>query len=216
VTATGPVSGRPLDLAIVTGDMTDSAQANELHWLAAILDGGPVHPDSGDLGRFEGVGSLDRHDPAVRHPDGGPGDVARDRTAFPLAPGCSMPPVDRSPQQAWACPGSRCTAIMTGWSRERRQYPEGTTMHATGTSKAWRPGPGAQAQPARDLLDGIIDERTMDLLAKAEVRAGHRGCATAAPGSQRACRLATWRTAAMGFTQRTADQGTAYYRHDLG
>lgn len=215
VTATGPVSGRPLDLAIVTGDMTDSAQANELHWLAAILDGGPVHPDSGDLGRFEGVGSLDWHDPAYWHPDGGRGDVARDRHGFPLAPG--LLDAARRPFAAagLGLPWLAVYGNHDGLVQGTLAVSEGTTMHATGTSKAWRPGPGAQAQAARDLLDGIIDERTMDLLAKAEVRA-----VTADAQRRHLARSehVAWHLAhgGHGFTQRNADQGTAYYRHDLG
>lgn len=41
------VSGRPFDLALVTGDMTDGGQQNELDWVLEILAGGVIHPDSG-------------------------------------------------------------------------------------------------------------------------------------------------------------------------
>lgn len=45
---TSPVSGRPLDLVMTTGDNTDNTQCNETRWLIDLLDGGKdVQPDSG-------------------------------------------------------------------------------------------------------------------------------------------------------------------------
>jgi hypothetical protein len=42
-------SGRALDFAIVTGDCADSAQANELDWVIALMNGtADLHTDSGD------------------------------------------------------------------------------------------------------------------------------------------------------------------------
>lgn len=37
-----------IDFAVATGDNADSDQENELRWFAAVLDGTPVHPDSGE------------------------------------------------------------------------------------------------------------------------------------------------------------------------
>jgi metallophosphoesterase (TIGR03767 family) len=44
---TSPVTGRPLELAILTGDNADSQQHNETRWFIDILDGttGPGNPD---------------------------------------------------------------------------------------------------------------------------------------------------------------------------
>ncbi len=53
--ATGPVTGRPFDAAVSTGDNIDNQQQNELEWFMTVLDGGPVTPNSGDLTRYEGV-----------------------------------------------------------------------------------------------------------------------------------------------------------------
>lgn len=53
--ARGPVTGRPFDVAVSTGDNIDNQQQNELEWFMTLLDGGPVTPNSGDVTTYEGV-----------------------------------------------------------------------------------------------------------------------------------------------------------------
>lgn len=56
-------SGRPFDLALVTGDLVDGGQVNELMWFATIMGGGVVDPDSGqDDDPMPGAGN-DFNDP---------------------------------------------------------------------------------------------------------------------------------------------------------
>lgn len=83
----GPIAGSPLELAIVTGDLTDNAQSNELDWYLALLDGGEVRPDSGDLERYEGVSDDVGFDERYWHPDGAWPDLPRAKFGFPTAPG---------------------------------------------------------------------------------------------------------------------------------
>ena len=89
----GPLSGHPVDAAIVTGDTTDNAQVNEVDWYITLLDGGEVVPDSGAGDRYEGVmdDNPDSYDTKYWHPHGTPAgkvdDDARAKYGFPTIPG---------------------------------------------------------------------------------------------------------------------------------
>ena len=88
----GPLTGAPPEFAFSTGDGTDNCQANELDAYIGLLDGGEVvSTDSGDLGRYDGVGSPVQFDPRYWHPDGSPDgvgfDLPRGLHGFPLVPG---------------------------------------------------------------------------------------------------------------------------------
>ena len=89
----GPVTGKPLALAIQTGDNSDNSQFNEVRWNLGILNGGQVRVDSGSLLKFEGVADDNNayYDPGYWHPHGTPAgkvdDVYRKRYGFPVVPG---------------------------------------------------------------------------------------------------------------------------------
>ena len=76
-----PLTGAPIDAVVITGDVTDNAQTNELTWYKTILDGGLVEPKSGDPERSEASHSsnADLYDIHYYHPDGPPTGMPADR-----------------------------------------------------------------------------------------------------------------------------------------
>ena len=87
-----PVTGAPLDAVIVTGDLTDNAQRNELAWYTSLMTGGVLAPRSGDPGHSGWVGAVDAvWSPSYWHPDGAPSGEAPDRPTalygYPVVPG---------------------------------------------------------------------------------------------------------------------------------
>lgn len=88
-----PISGAPIDVVLITGDVTDNAQHNELSWYQGVLEGGVVSPRSGDPQRSSWVGVCDAAtwDERYWHPDGPPAGVEPDRPmrvyGYPRIPG---------------------------------------------------------------------------------------------------------------------------------
>jgi metallophosphoesterase (TIGR03767 family) len=89
----GPVTGRPVEFTVSTGDNVDNTQLNEVRWFVDLLDGRTVTPDSGDLTKYEGVQDADAttYDTHYWHPDGTPSgkqdDAPRSVYGFPTVPG---------------------------------------------------------------------------------------------------------------------------------
>ena len=83
-----PITGSPLELAVMSGDGVDNAQSNELANFAALLGSGEVRPDSGGE-RYEGVQSSGWPDDMFWKPDGGSKheDLMRVAFGFPQLPG---------------------------------------------------------------------------------------------------------------------------------
>jgi metallophosphoesterase (TIGR03767 family) len=84
----GPVTARPLELVVMTGDAVDNAQANELSGFMTLFDGGLLHPNSGGPD-YEGVQASHWPDDIFWKPDGAAHgeDVFRSAYGFPHMPG---------------------------------------------------------------------------------------------------------------------------------
>ena len=86
-------SEKPVDFVLATGDVTDNAQANELDWYFTLMEGGRVHPDSGDRDHWEGVAQRDpeKYDRSYWNPEGTPPgcevDFPRSLYGFPVVRG---------------------------------------------------------------------------------------------------------------------------------
>lgn len=80
----GPITGRPFDCAVSTGDNVDNQQTNEARWFVDLLDGAEVTPDSGDHSRYEGVQDGD---PRYWNPEEGATGRWTDELGFPAYPG---------------------------------------------------------------------------------------------------------------------------------
>lgn len=87
-----PVSGAHIDAVLITGDVTDNCQQNELSWYRSVIDGGTFTAASGgDTSTWCGVSDSDSWDEYYWHPDGPPPGREPDRPTrlfgFPMIPG---------------------------------------------------------------------------------------------------------------------------------
>lgn len=84
----GPLGGAPLDAVLVTGDVIDNAQANELDIYRRVFGGGEVVPRSGSAdSSWVGAPTSGVTSDRYWHPEGDQPDVQRLSYGYPTVPG---------------------------------------------------------------------------------------------------------------------------------
>ena len=229
--AAGPVTGKPLALAIQTGDNSDNSQLNEVRWNIDLLDGGQVRVDSGDLTRWEGVhdGDPTYYDPHYWHPHGTPtglglslaADLPRSERGFPVVPG--LLDAARRPFEAQGLSIPWYSAFGNHDGLSQGNFPAATlqlNLVATGSLKLISPPAGlSPAAVVNALQSGSYAALLASLALSPSVRVvtadARRRLLTRKETIEQHFET-TGLPAGHGFTAENRAQGTAYYTFDKG
>jgi metallophosphoesterase (TIGR03767 family) len=215
----GPVSGAPVDLAVVTGDSTDNAQCNELESYLDLLNGSSlIVPDSGDLTRYDGVAAPEVDDTRYWHPEGGAEDLARRRYGFPEVPGLldsvREPFLSTGLAVPWLAVHGNHDLLMQGTVPSLAPWTDGHTS----ARKAVSPAPELDIVRAfRGFAD--CDPQSLELLVGSVYRDIDPDPGRAAVTRAEHILMHRSRGGAPhghGYTDTNAADGTAYYGFDQG
>lgn len=220
----GPLSGHPIDAAIVSGDTTDNAQLNEVTWYLALLDGQPIRPDSGTFEKYEGVidDGADHYDVKYWHPHGTPDgkddDDARAKYGFPIVPGlldsCRAPFQATGLNVPWYAVHGNHDALLQGTvtpneatsiemmgDRRYESLPSSMTLEAT--LEAFNETGPADYPTSSDVSYVVV---TADAERRALDRGQFAACHLSSPGSPKG----------HGFSEKNVNERTMYYSTDVG
>lgn len=222
--AVGPLSGHPIDAAIVSGDTTDNAQLNEVNWYLAILDGQPIRPDSGAFEKYEGVmdDGPDHYDVKYWHPHGTPAgkvdDEARTKYGYPVVPGlldsCRTPFKATGLNVPWFAVHGNHDALLQGtvtpneatsieMMGNKRYESLPSTLSLEDTLGAFNET-GPADYPASS--DAIYVEVTADIERRALERGQFAALHLSSPGSPKG----------HGFDEKNVNEKTMYYSTNVG
>ena len=220
----GPLSGHPIDGAIVTGDTTDNSQVNEVNWYLALLDGEQIRPDSGDFRKYEGVidDDAEHYDVKYWHPHGTPlgkeDDDARAKYGFPVVPGlldsCRAPFHATGLDVPWFTVHGNHDALLQGtvtpnegtqreMMGDRRYEALPSTMTLEETLGAWNEIGPADYPPSSDAPYVLV---TADVERRAVERGEFASLHLASRGLPRG----------HGFTSENVREKTMYYATEIG
>jgi len=220
----GPLSGHPIDGAIVTGDTTDNSQINEVNWYLALLDGEPIHPDSGDFEKYEGVidDGAEHYDVKYWHPHGTPlgkeDDDARAKYGFPIVPGildsCRRPFQATGLDVPWFSVHGNHDALLQGtvtpnqetqreMTGDRRYEALPSTMTLEETLSAWNEIGPADYPSSSDAPYVVV---TPDIERRALERGQYAALHLVSPGLP----------SGHGFTEENVREKTMYYARNIG
>jgi len=220
----GPLSGAPIDGAIITGDTTDNAQVNEVSWFLSLLDGGEVTPDSGSSDLYEGVmgDSPDTYDLKYWHPHGTPSgaqdDDARAKYGFPQISGllddCRRPFQATGLGFPWYAVHGNHDALLQGTvaptqatqiamtdSKRYEELPSNMTLMDALTFFS-EVGPAQYPEDSDAPYAFVTPDNERRALERGEYAARH----LASPGLPQG----------HGFTQQNVQERTMYYAKDVG
>ncbi|MEP6751226.1 MAG: TIGR03767 family metallophosphoesterase [Candidatus Dormiibacterota bacterium] len=208
----GPLTRRPLELVVMTGDAVDNVQGNELAAVLAILDGGLVQPNSGGRA-YEGVQSTSWPNDFFWKPDGAPDeDMYQRELGFPQMPGLleralhpfqaeglSLPWIGCHGNHEEVCQGvgivNRMLAGAYVGPRKPLRLPDGIDFENIVEQFVQRPevfmsGPYVDVTPDRERRRFVLGDFINAHLQSRNQPAGH------------------------GFTLENLQEGSAYYVHD--
>ena len=142
------------DAVLVSGDLIDSAQRNELDWALTILRGGTAVPDSGGAG-YQGVQAASNPDPLYYRPD-------VDAPRHPGLPGRALRPVRSRGLKApwWPVLGNH-DALVQG------ELAASPAITAVAVGDRLLTAPGAQVE--RLARGGALDRGQVEALLRAGV-----------------------------------------------